>query len=65
MDQHPAVVRVDGLTARDGSTLAVDGLTFAVRPGHVTGFLAAAACCQRTVKTPFMPAVAWPGTVQR
>jgi ABC-2 type transport system ATP-binding protein len=39
MDQHPPVIRLDGLTKRYGQTLAVDGLTFEVRPGHVTGFL--------------------------
>ena len=39
MDQHTAVIRLDGLTKRYGQTLAVDGLTFEVRPGHVTGFL--------------------------
>src|SRR6202040_4357160 len=30
---------VNGLTKRYGSTTAVDGLSFTVRPGHVTGFL--------------------------
>jgi ABC-2 type transport system ATP-binding protein len=39
MDQHAPVIRLDGLTKRYGRTLAVDGLTFDVRPGHVTGFL--------------------------
>jgi ABC-2 type transport system ATP-binding protein len=39
MDQHPPVIRLDGLTKRYGQTLAVDRLTFEVRPGHVTGFL--------------------------
>ena len=34
-----AVIRVDGLTKRYGSTVAVDGLSFEVRPGRVTGFL--------------------------
>jgi ABC-2 type transport system ATP-binding protein len=33
------VIHLDGLTKRYGRTLAVDGLTFDVRPGHVTGFL--------------------------
>ena len=33
------MIRLDGLTKRYGRTLAVDGLTFEVRPGHVTGFL--------------------------
>src|SRR4051795_3532008 len=33
------VIRLDGLTKRYGRTLAVDRLTFDVRPGHVTGFL--------------------------
>jgi ABC-2 type transport system ATP-binding protein len=39
MDQHAPVIRLDGLTKRYGPTLAVDGLTFDVRPGRVTGFL--------------------------
>src|SRR5919197_2182827 len=33
------VIRLEGLTKRYGRTLAVDRLTFEVRPGHVTGFL--------------------------
>jgi ABC-2 type transport system ATP-binding protein len=33
------VIRLEGLTKRYGRTLALDGLTFEVRPGHVTGFL--------------------------
>ena len=33
------VIRLEGLTKRYGATLAVDGLSFEVRPGHVTGFL--------------------------
>jgi ABC-2 type transport system ATP-binding protein len=33
------VIEVDGLTKRYGATTAVDGLTFAVQPGKVTGFL--------------------------
>jgi ABC-2 type transport system ATP-binding protein len=33
------VIEADGLTKRYGDKLAVDGLTFAVRPGVVTGFL--------------------------
>ena len=32
-------IEVDRLTKRFGPTTAIDGLTFAVRPGHVTGFL--------------------------
>src|SRR3954453_5413927 len=39
MDPHSPVIRLDGLTKRYGQTLAVDDLTFEVRPGHVTGFL--------------------------
>jgi ABC-2 type transport system ATP-binding protein len=39
MDPHSPVIRLDGLTKRYGQTLAVDELTFEVRPGHVTGFL--------------------------
>jgi ABC-2 type transport system ATP-binding protein len=34
-----ATVEIEGLRKRYGSTLAVDGLSFAVRPGLVTGFV--------------------------
>jgi ABC-2 type transport system ATP-binding protein len=33
------VIQVDGLVKRFGAVTAVDGLSFTVRPGHVTGFL--------------------------
>jgi ABC-type multidrug transport system fused ATPase/permease subunit len=33
------MIEVQGLTKRYGATLAVDGLSFTVRPGLVTGFL--------------------------
>jgi ABC-2 type transport system ATP-binding protein len=33
------VIRVQGLTKHYGSTTAVDGLTFTVEPGRITGFL--------------------------
>jgi energy-coupling factor transporter ATP-binding protein EcfA2 len=33
------VIEVDQLVKRFGAVTAVDGLSFAVRPGHVTGFL--------------------------
>ena len=33
------LIEVDGLTKRFGPVTAVDDLSFAVRPGHVTGFL--------------------------
>jgi ABC-2 type transport system ATP-binding protein len=33
------MIEVEALTKRYGKTVAVDGLSFAVRPGHVTGFL--------------------------
>ena len=33
------MIEVDQLVKRFGAVTAVDGLTFAVRPGHVTGFL--------------------------
>jgi len=39
VDDDARVIRLDGLTKRYGRTLAVEGLTFEVRPGHVTGFL--------------------------
>ena len=35
----PAVIEVDDLVRRFGPVTAVDGLSFAVRPGRVTGFL--------------------------
>ena len=35
----PPVIRATGLSKRYGSTLAVDDLSFDVRPGQVTGFL--------------------------
>src|SRR5262249_7066473 len=37
--QRPHVIEVESLTKRFGSTLAVDDLTFAVKPGAITGFL--------------------------
>src|SRR5215510_1545885 len=33
------MIEVSGLAKRYGATLAVDGLSFSVRPGAVTGFL--------------------------
>lgn len=33
------VIEVSGLTKRYGAKVAVDGLSFRVRPGLVTGFL--------------------------
>jgi ABC-2 type transport system ATP-binding protein len=33
------MIEAHGLTKRYGDKLAVDGLTFTVRPGMVTGFL--------------------------
>ncbi|HTC68650.1 MAG TPA: ATP-binding cassette domain-containing protein, partial [Acidothermaceae bacterium] len=33
------MIEATDLTKRFGTTLAVDGLSFTVRPGHVTGFL--------------------------
>jgi ABC-2 type transport system ATP-binding protein len=35
----PVPIEVNGLTKRFGPVTAVDGLSFVVRPGHVTGFL--------------------------
>jgi ABC-2 type transport system ATP-binding protein len=35
----PVVIEVDQLTRRFGPVTAVDGLSFTVRPGHVTGLL--------------------------
>ncbi|MER7283481.1 ATP-binding cassette domain-containing protein [Dactylosporangium sp. NPDC000244] len=36
---HDATITVDGLRKRFGPTLALDGMTFTVRPGRVTGFV--------------------------
>ncbi|WP_433040255.1 ATP-binding cassette domain-containing protein [Dactylosporangium sp. CS-033363] len=36
---HDATITVEGLRKRFGPTLALDGMTFAVRPGLVTGFV--------------------------
>ncbi|WP_426501968.1 ATP-binding cassette domain-containing protein [Dactylosporangium sp. McL0621] len=36
---HDATITVDGLRKRFGPTLALDGMTFTVRPGLVTGFV--------------------------
>nr|WP_203434269.1 ATP-binding cassette domain-containing protein [Jiangella asiatica] len=33
------MIEISGLTKRYGAKVAVDDLTFTVRPGHVTGFL--------------------------
>ena len=33
------MIEVDQLIKRFGAVTAVDGLSFTVRPGHVTGFL--------------------------
>jgi ABC-type multidrug transport system ATPase subunit len=33
------MIEVDHLVKRFGAVTAVDGLSFTVRPGHVTGFL--------------------------
>jgi ABC-2 type transport system ATP-binding protein len=33
------MIEAHGLTKRYGSTLAIDALSFEVRPGQVTGFL--------------------------
>jgi len=34
-----ATIEIDGLRKRFGSTQALDGMTFTVNPGHVTGFV--------------------------
>ncbi|WP_432968244.1 ABC transporter ATP-binding protein [Dactylosporangium sp. CA-233914] len=36
---HDATITVEGLRKRFGPNLALDGMTFAVEPGHVTGFV--------------------------
>jgi ABC-2 type transport system ATP-binding protein len=36
---YTAVIEIDRLTKRFGAVTALDDLSFAVRPGHVTGFL--------------------------
>jgi ABC-2 type transport system ATP-binding protein len=37
--EEDVVIEVDGLSKRYGAALAVDGLSFTVQPGRVTGFL--------------------------
>jgi len=37
VSHDPRVIRLDGLTKRYGRTVGVGGLSFEVRPGHVTG----------------------------
>jgi ABC-2 type transport system ATP-binding protein len=39
MDVMEATIAVDGLRKRFGSVVALDGLSFTVRPGQVTGFV--------------------------
>jgi ABC-2 type transport system ATP-binding protein len=34
-----ATIEVSGLHKRFGSVTALDGMSFTVRPGHVTGFV--------------------------
>ena len=34
-----ATIKIDGLRKRFGATLALDGMTFTVQPGQVTGFV--------------------------
>jgi ABC-2 type transport system ATP-binding protein len=34
-----ASIEIDGLRKRFGSAQALDGMTFTVHPGHVTGFV--------------------------
>ncbi|MFI5907543.1 ATP-binding cassette domain-containing protein [Dactylosporangium sp. NPDC051541] len=36
---HDATITVEDLRKRFGPSLALDGMTFTVRPGHVTGFI--------------------------
>jgi ABC-type glutathione transport system ATPase component len=38
-EDSPAIIEVDRLTKHFGSVVALDGLSFVVRSGHVTGFL--------------------------
>jgi ABC-2 type transport system ATP-binding protein len=39
MSEKAGRITVSGLTKRFGRVTAVDGLSFTVEPGHVTGFL--------------------------
>jgi len=41
------MIEVEDVTKRYGSTVAVSGLSFAVQPGHVTGFLGPNGSCNR------------------
>ena len=36
---HDATIEVTGLRKRFGTTVALDGMTFTVQPGQVTGFV--------------------------
>ena len=42
------MIEVCGLTKRFGPVTAVDGLSFTVRPGRVTGFLRPNGACWRS-----------------
>ncbi len=42
------MIEVCGLTKRFGPVTAVDGLSFTVRPGRVTGFLGPNGACWRS-----------------
>jgi ABC-type uncharacterized transport system ATPase subunit len=54
------VIEIDGLTKRYGAKTAVDGLSFVVEPGVVTGFLgpngAGKSGPARWAGRPFLPA---------
>jgi ABC-2 type transport system ATP-binding protein len=39
MNKEPSVIEVNGLTKKYGDVVAVDDITFSVKPGVVTGFL--------------------------
>jgi ABC-type multidrug transport system ATPase subunit len=65
------VIEAQGLTKRYGEKLAVDDLTFTVRPGVVTGFLGPngagksttirPAAVPITICSPWPPRLAFPG----
>ncbi|PRY39713.1 ABC transporter family protein [Umezawaea tangerina] len=53
------MIETRGLTKRYGGALAVDGLTFTVRPGLVTGFLRPNGAGKSTTMRMILGLAAW------
>jgi len=47
-----ASIEIDGLRKPFGSTQALDGMTFTVRPGQLTGFVGPNGASKRGINTP-------------